>query len=132
MRLEPLYSVVFHTPESWEAGDRLFLLAEGRAEGALAGRFRAANYPRRRADGALLPDFRGAIETDAGAVVLFALQGVLRAGAGMRRLVGSVTHETGDAGLARLNDTVCPVTGEVRERPGGGFEVALEVAELVV
>ncbi len=132
MRLEPLYSVLFHTPESWQAGDRLFLLAEGRVQGALVGRFRAANYPRRRADGTLLPDFRGVIETESGAVVLFAMQGVLRAGEGMRRLVGSVTHETEDAGLARLNDTVCPVAGEVRERAGGGFEVALEVAELVV
>jgi len=132
MRLEPLYSVLFHTPESWQAGERLFLLAEGRVEGALEGSFRAANYPRRRPDGALLPDFRGAIETDSGAVVLFSLQGVLRAGEGGRRLVGSVTHETDDARLVRLNDTVCPVVGEVRERAGGGFEVALEVAELVV
>jgi hypothetical protein len=67
MRLEPLYTVTFTTPESWsvegaaDAGieGRGFLLAEGRSTGRLSARYRAANFPRKRADGALVPEFRG-------------------------------------------------------------------------
>jgi hypothetical protein len=58
MRLEPLYTVTFTTPEAWSAevaaGEgRSFLLAEGRSTGRLSARYRAANFPRKRADGAL-------------------------------------------------------------------------------
>jgi hypothetical protein len=50
MRLEPLYTVTFTTPEAWSvgvAGDggiegRGFLLAEGRSNGRLSARYRAA------------------------------------------------------------------------------------------
>jgi len=77
MQLDDLYRVTFTTPESWTVtrpgGDgaakgaakgaegQSFLIAEGRAEGRLSARYRAANYPRRRADGALEPSFRGVI-----------------------------------------------------------------------
>ena len=61
--------------------------------GRLSARLRGANYPRRRTDDALLPDFRGVLETDDGATVLFAWHGYARAGRdGMRALVGSITH----------------------------------------
>ena len=67
MRLEPFYRVTFTTPESWNvtregesgAEGQSFLIAEGRAEGRLSARYRAANFPRRRVDGALEPEFRG-------------------------------------------------------------------------
>ena len=67
MRLEPLYRITFATPEAWQVGfeganvtERLsFLIAEGRSEGRLSARYRGANFPRTRNDGALLPDFRG-------------------------------------------------------------------------
>jgi hypothetical protein len=70
MRFEPIYTVRFTTPEAWSvgvAGDagvegRSFLLAEGRCTGRLSARFRAANFPRKRADGALVPEFRGVLE----------------------------------------------------------------------
>ena len=63
MRLKPLYTVTFTTPEAWSvevAADdgiegRSFLLAEGRSTGRLSAHFRAANFPRKRADGALVP-----------------------------------------------------------------------------
>jgi hypothetical protein len=56
MRLEPLYTVTFTTPEAWsvevaaDAGTegRAFLLAEGRSTGRLSARYRAANFPRKR------------------------------------------------------------------------------------
>ena len=84
MRLEPFYRVTFTTPEAWNvsrAGDagaegQSFLIAEGRSEGRLSARYRAANYPRRRVDGALEPEFRGVLETDDGATVLFQWEGL--------------------------------------------------------
>ena len=86
MRLEPLYRVRFTTPERWtvelsgQSGSEAqsFLVAEGRCEGGVSGRFRAANFPRTRVDGTLLPDFRGVVETDDGAALLFTLCGYFR------------------------------------------------------
>ena len=109
-----------------------FLIAEGRSEGRLSARYRAANFPRRRVDGALVPDFRGVLEADDGATILFSWQGLLQPGhGGMRRLVGSMTHTTDDGRYRWLNDRVCAVAGEVRPREDGGFEVVLEVSEMV-
>jgi len=67
MRLEPFYTGTFTAPEAWsvevasDAGieGRGFLLAEGRSIGRLSARFRAANFPRKRADGALVPSSEG-------------------------------------------------------------------------
>ena len=132
MRLESLYKVRFTTPERWsvelsgESGSEAqsFLVAEGRCEGRVSGRFRAVNFPRTRVDGALLPDFRGVVETDDGAALLFTLRGYFLPATG--GLVGSMTHVTADERYARLNDAVCAVAGEVRPS-----EVVLDVAELV-
>jgi hypothetical protein len=129
MRLEPLYRIRWTTPEGWSidlfdgAEGQSFFLAEGRCEGGVTGRFRAANFPRRRADGTLVPDFRGVVETDDGAVLMITLQGYLR---GRRELVGSMTHASDDDRYRRLNDVVCAVAGEI-----AGDEVVVEVAELV-
>jgi len=140
VRLEPLYRVTFTTPESWSVEfegttgteGQSFLIAEGRSEGRLSARYRAANYPRRRTDGALVPDFRGVFETDDGATILFAWNGLARLGpGGMRELVGSITHVTDDERYHWLNDRVGAVEGEVRPRDGGGFDVVFEVSELV-
>ena len=141
MRLEPLYRAAFTTPEKWSvdlagpAGTegQSFLIAEGRCEGRLSGRLRGANYPRRRTDNALVPDFRGVLQTVDGAVVLFAWHGYARAGSGeIRELVGSVTHVCDDVRYRWLNDVVCTLTGEVRPRSdGSGSHVAYDVAELV-
>lgn len=141
MRLEPFYSATFTTPESWSVElegasgteRQSFLIAEGRCEGRLSARYRGANFPRRRTDGTLLPDFRGVLETDDGATILFSWRGYARSGAGgMRELVGSVTHVSDDERYRRLNDALCVLTGEVRPRDGGsGFDVVLDVSELV-
>lgn len=140
MRLEPLYRATFTTPESWHVElrgpegveEQGFLIAEGRTEGRLTGRLRASNYPRRRATGSQTPDFRGVIEADDGAVVLFSWSGYGRAGTtGARELVGALTHVTGDDRYGWLNDTTCVVSGEVRPSDGGGFSVVLDIAELV-
>jgi hypothetical protein len=138
MQLDPLYRVTFTTPESWsvirEGTDgtegQSFLIAEGRAEGELSGRYRAANFPRRRVDGALEPAFRGVLETDDGASILFHWDGLARlTPSGMRELLGTMFHVTDDERYRWLNDRVCAVDGEVRPRPGGaGFDVNLEVS----
>jgi Protein of unknown function (DUF3237) len=141
MRLEPLYRITFTTPEAWQVGvegangteRQSFLIAEGRSQGRLSARYRGANFPRTRTDGALLPDFRGVLETDDGATVLFAWHGyaVPRPGSKLE-LVGNMTHITDDERYQRLNDVVCTLAGEVRPRTGGnGYEVVLDVAELV-
>jgi hypothetical protein len=141
MRLEPFYRVTFTTPESWNvtreggsgAEGQSFLIAEGRAEGRLSARYRAANYPRRRVDGALEPEFRGVLETDDGATVLFHWEGLASlTDSGMRQLLGTIQHVSDDERYRWLNDRVCAVEGEVRPRAdGSGFDVVLEVSEMV-
>ena len=141
MRLDPLYTVTFTTPEAWsvevasDAGieGRGFLLAEGRSAGHISARYRAANFPRKRSDGALVPEFRGVLETDDGAVILFEWQGLaVLSGSGMRQLLGSLVHTTDAPHYRWLNDRVCAVEGEVRPRTdGSGFDVVLEISEMV-
>ena len=141
MRLDPLYTVTFITPEAWSVeveGDtgtegRSFLLAEGRSTGRLSARYRAANFPRKRVDAALVPEFRGVLETDDGATILFAWDGLTRNGPEARReLLGSMTHTTDDDRYRWLNDRVCAVEGEVRPREDrAGFDVVFEVSEMI-
>jgi hypothetical protein len=141
MRLEALYTVTFTTPEAWSvevASDasiegRSFLLAEERSTGRLSARSRAANFPRQRTDAALVPKFRGVLETDDGATILFEWQGLAVLGdSGVRQLLGSLVHTTDDPRYRWLNDRVCAVEGEVRPRAdGSGFEVVFEVLEMV-
>lgn len=138
MRLERLYRATFTTPEAWRVDlpggeGQSFLIAEGRATGRLSAHLRAANYPRRRADDVLLPDFRGVLETDDGATILFAWQGITRTGpGGARELVGSITHLSDDGRYAWLNDVLGVLTGEVRPRSDGtGFDVVLDVEQVV-
>jgi hypothetical protein len=141
MRLEPFYRVTFTTPESWSvtregesgAEGQSFLIAEGRAEGRLSARYRAANFPRRRVDGALEPEFRGVLETDDGGTVLFHWEGLASlTDSGMRQLLGTIQHVSDDERYRWLNDRVCAVEGEVRPRAdGSGFDVVLEVSEMM-
>jgi len=141
MQLEHLYRVTFTTPESWTVtrpgGDgaegQSFLIAEGRADGRLSARYRAANYPRRRADGALEPSFRGVLATDDGATILFHWEGLASmTPSGMRRLLGMIQHVTDDDRYAWLNDQACAIEGEVRPRAAGdGFDVVLDVSLMV-
>jgi len=141
MHLMPLYRVSFTTPESWSVTregasgteGRSFLIAEGRASGRLSARYRAANFPRRRVDGALEPEFRGALETDDGATILFQWEGLaVLTDSGMRQLLGLAQHTSDDERYRWLNDRVCAVEGEVRPRSDtAGFDVVLQVSEMV-
>jgi len=117
MRLDPFYRVTFTTPESWSVTregmtgteGQNFLIAEGRAEGRLSARYRAANFPRRRVDGALEPEFRGVLETDDGATILFHWEGLATVtDTGIRRLLGMARTR------ATTSDTAGSTTGCVQ------------------
>jgi hypothetical protein len=141
MRLEALYRARFTTPERWTVElhgahgteTQSLLFAQGRCEGRLDGTLRAANYPRRRSDGALIPDFRGVIETSDGATILFSWHGyALPPVDGVRRLVGAISHLSDDTRYTWLNDVVCTVAGVVEPRPdANGTDVVIDVTELV-
>jgi hypothetical protein len=137
VRLEQLYRIRFTYPEGWKidlGGDweQHFYIAEGRCEGAIRGRFRGANYPRRRSDGTFQPDFRAVIETDDGAAIMFEWHGYGRAyPAGRRQIVGAVFHSSDDVRYQRLNDVICVSAGEVRASAEGSSELVVEIAELV-
>jgi hypothetical protein len=141
MRLEQLYRLRFTYPEGWEIGleggwEQHLYLAEGTTEGALTGRFRGANFPRRRtAEGPFCPDMHAVVETDDGATVMVELQGYGRAyPPGRRQVVGSVMHLSDDERYSRLNDVVCVCVGEVRtpaDPQAESPDLVLDVAELV-
>jgi hypothetical protein len=137
MKLERLYRIRFTYPEGWEVSlggdsEQHFYIAEGRCEGVITGRFRGANYPRRRSDGTFRPDFRAVIETDDGANVMFEWHGYGRAyPIGRRQIVGAVFHLSDDERYQRLNDVVCVCTGEVRASERGPAQLVVDVAELV-
>ena len=140
MRLEPLYRIRFTYPEGWmvglEAGwEQHFLLADGRCEGSISGRFRGANFPRRHgARGPFRPDFRAAIETDDGATIMLELHGYGRPyPPGRRQIVGAMFHASDAEQYRRLNDAVCVCVGEVRAAadPEQSPDLVLDVAELI-
>ena len=141
MRLEPLYQARFTATDRWsaelsgahgsEAQNLLFV--EGRCEGRIAGALRASNSPRRRADGVLTPDFRGVVQTDDGATILFTWRGYgVTAPDGVNQLVGAATHVSDDERYRWLNTVVCAVAGVVQPRPNSTrLDVVLDVSQLV-
>jgi hypothetical protein len=141
VRLEQMYRIRFSYPDGWavtlEGGlEQHLYFAEGRCEGAIAGRFRAANYPQRRTTaGPFCPDMRGVIETDDGATVLVELRGYGRAyPPGRRQIVGTVLHLSDDERYRRLDDVVCVCVGEVRapaDPQDPNPDLVVDVAELV-
>jgi hypothetical protein len=141
VRLEQLYRIRFTYPESWvvqlEGGwEQHLMLAEGRCEGAVNGRFRGANFPlRRTATGPFRPDFRAVIETDDQATILVEWHGYGRAHPpGRRQIVGSVFHLSDSDRYRRLNDVVCVCVGEVRtptDPAAPSSDLVIDVAELV-
>jgi hypothetical protein len=135
VRLEPLYVARFHYPEvaSVDLGSEShwFFIADGRVEGRISGVLRAANHPRRRADGTFCPDMQGTIATDDGATILFDWRGYGRAyPEGAREIVASATHVADAQRYLWLNDVVCACTGVVAGAPAS-MQLTLEVAEIV-
>ena len=140
MRLEPLYRMRFIYPESWgvavegEGGvqEQHFFIAEGRCDGRLEGRVRAANHPQRRTDHTFVPDMQGVIERDDGVSVFFDMHGYGRAyPVGRRQIVVAVTHLADDEELRWLNDGLAIGTGEVRSEADGDTELVIDVSEVV-
>ena len=141
MRLEPLYRARFTATDRWsvelsgadgtEAQNLLFV--EGRCTGRITGALRASNFPRRRADGVLTPDFRGVVQTDDGATILFTWRGYgITATDGVNRLVGAITHVSDAAQYGWLNTVICAVAGVVEPRANGAkLDIVLDVSTLV-
>lgn len=129
MRLEHLYRLRFDYDEYWTVGSQNFGLAEGRCEGRISGRFRGANHSRSDADGVVLPDFHGFIETDDGALLLFDYRGRGRVHEDDRfEALATATHVTDDDRYRRLNDVVCALEGW---RKPGEEAITVDVYELV-
>jgi hypothetical protein len=141
LRLEQLYRIRFTYPESWVVGleggwEQHLMIAEGRCEGSISGRFRGVNFPQRRtASGPFRPDFRAVIDTDDGATIMVEWHGYGRAHpAGRRQIVGSVLHLSDSVRYGRLNDVVCVCVGEVRTPDDPQLEspdLVIDVAELI-
>ena len=128
MRLEPLYRLTFSYPEAFRSGDEGLLLARGRCEGRLTGRFTGTNRYRRRPDGTYLPELEGAVDTEDGGTVLLRLRGYGRPqDEPLGRVLAAITHVTGHEAYRWLNDVLGVAAREVRERR----RVVLEVAEAV-
>ena len=96
----------------------------------LAGLVRAVNHPRRRGDGAMLPDLHGLIETTDGARVLFSARGRTSFGSDRRgRQTLLFTFEAEDGRYRWLNDLLCIYEGII-EMPLGRGRVYACVNEL--
>ncbi len=125
MRLEPLCALDLNyvggvhlvRPYGNESG-----LAWGVGEGTvtgdrLGGKARWSNHPRRRGDGAMLPNARGVITTGEGAEILFDLTGrtvwVERGGESVGRQLLMTLFESADERYAWLNNTVCISEGVI-------------------
>jgi uncharacterized protein DUF3237 len=148
VRLEPLYTVRFRYPDGWEVAltgqagreEQHFYFAEGTCAGAISGRFRAANHPRRRSDRTMAMDLQGFIETDDGALVMVDYQGYGRTyPPGRRQVVGAAWHISDHDRYKRLNDCICVISGEVRvptdiaadQLKQADVELVFDVSELV-
>ena len=140
MRLEPMYRLTFRYPEEWgvdldgdaSAAGAFFFIAEGRCEGTVAGRFRAANHPLRRPDGTFCPDLHGVIETEDGATIVLDMHGYGRAyPVGARQIVVALTHVADDPRYRHLNDSLAVGCGEVRHLSEDQTDLVIEVQELI-
>ena len=147
MRLERLYQLRYRYTHEWEIGltgpagreEQNFFFAEGTTTGKVAGRFRAANHPRRRTDHTYVPDMQGVIETEDGAVIFVDWHGYGRAyPKGRRQIVGAAYHLSEDERYQWLNDLVCVMAGEVRypdpppeQYDVSAIELVIDVSELV-
>ena len=145
MELKHLYRLRFRYPDGWQVdveGERgveehHFYFAEGRCEGALAGRFRGANHPRRRTDVTVRMDMQGFIETDDGALIMLDFQGYGRSyPKGRRQVVGAAWHVSSAERYKWLNDVTCVIGGEVRTPSKENIEqkdveLVFQVSELI-
>jgi hypothetical protein len=112
-------------------------IGEGTVSGdRVEGAVRWSNQPRRRGDGAMLPNARGVITTSDGAEIIFGLTGrtvwVEREGSEVGRQLLMTLFESEDERYAWLNNTVCMAEGVIDpETLVVHFEIHLCESELV-
>lgn len=95
-----------------------FGYGEGTVTGErLCGSMQWFNHPRRRSDGAMLPDMQGVLTTEDGAAILFSLRGRTVWNQTAEGPIGDqlmrVMFETEDARYRWLNDAFCVFEGKV-------------------
>ncbi len=129
MRLEHLCDMELQYRDEW-FGRFVLLRPYGGQQGAgygegdgtvtgqrLSGTLRWVNHPKRRDDGAMLPDAHGVIRTNDGALLLFSLQGrtvwVEADGKRKGRQLLMVLFESEDVRYRWLNDAVCVLEGVI-------------------
>ncbi len=115
-----------------------FSQGEGRFTGErLSGSAGWFNVPRRRSDGAMIPDMRGAITTPDGVTVLFTFSGLTlweRASSGpVGNQLFHVTFMADDARYEWLNNAVCVMEGKIDATiaPGHGSQGASRIYRLI-
>lgn len=133
MRLEPLCEMelvyrqeAFYAKSAIMDGKFVLIQPYGGEEGSgygegdgtvtgerLSGRLRWVNHPRRRSDGAMLPDTHGLIVTDDDAAVLFSLQGCTFFENERGKQLLTVTFESEDARYSWLNSSWCVLEGVI-------------------
>ncbi|HEX8983108.1 MAG TPA: hypothetical protein VF792_10085 [Ktedonobacterales bacterium] len=118
LNLRPTTTNALVRPFGTEEGTT-FQEGEGVAEGErLRGVARWCNVPRRRSDGAMLPDIRGVIHTHEGAMVIFHLEGRVIWNPTNNGPIGDqlmrVTFVAEDARYQWLNNAFCVFEGRVR------------------
>ena len=122
LRLAPLYRIRFTYPECWTVSldggwEQHLILAEGRCEGAVSGRFRGANFPLRQGpDGPFRPDFRAVIESDDGPTIMFEWHGYGRAYPPGRRQI--VEYSTADVLHGAHENAAARASADMRSNPG--------------
>ena len=145
MQLRSLYIVRLYYPDGWQVDlegpggteEYHYLFAEGRCEGAIVGKFKASNHPRRRTDRTFAMNIQGFIETEDGALIMVDYQGYGRAyPVGRRQIVGAAWHISSHEKYRYLNDSICTIAGEVRAPATTPFKqedvkLVLSVSELL-
>lgn len=127
MRLIPLGDVELRYTSLYSldygSGGQLYGMMEGTISGdRVRGRLRLTNLAQRRADNVNMPTLRGLLETEDGAPIYIALDGMatLRASDQARVFITSISFRTGDARYRWLNTTFSVLEGVLDRVAVGG------------
>jgi hypothetical protein len=140
-----IYSLVWEYRERWRAPlppdggeSEGFAYVEGRATGAITGRFRGTNASRQRSDGRFLTEARGVILLEGGSVLSVDYRGVgcpyPRSGEPLEdrtKVTIAARHQTMVPEWQHLNDAVCIGVGENRFTTDGTRLALFDVHEVI-
>lgn len=108
-------------------------ILEGSVKGEnISGEFHIANFPRRRTDGNFLPDARGALETDDGAVIMLNLKGISHYSedSASPQVLFGIQHYTNSDDYKWLNQTYSIAVGEMLPSEEGPTEFIYDIFQV--